>query len=93
MITLNKSLLQQKELHLNERAKNVRGAYHIARRKEVKGKVILLVDDMMTTGATGDECAQILLRAGAKVVLFCTAASKEEEEKRIYKAEPVKKST
>jgi predicted amidophosphoribosyltransferase len=87
LITLNKALLQQKELRIHERAKNVRGAFHVSRRKEVKGKVVLLVDDIMTTGATGDECAQILLRAGAKAVLFCISASKEEEEKRIAPAE------
>ncbi|MBQ8323076.1 MAG: ComF family protein [Clostridia bacterium] len=65
----------QKQLHFFERTQNVRGAYHVHKRTACKEKTILLVDDIMTTGATGNECAQTLLNAGAKEVYFLVAAS------------------
>ena len=66
---------QQKELSIAERIKNVEGMYRVTDRKVVKDKRILLVDDIMTTGATGSECASRLKRAGAKAVYFLTAVS------------------
>ena len=53
----------QAELPLAERAKNVRGAFHCARL--VAGARIAMLDDVMTTGATLDEIAATLKRAGA----------------------------
>jgi ComF family protein len=58
------------------RAKAVRGAFHVrtARREEVRGRSVLLVDDVYTTGATGNACARALKRAGAaEVRLVCWA--------------------
>jgi ComF family protein len=53
-----------------ERARNVQGAFEVpkASRVEVKGKKLVLVDDILTTGATVDACAKALLRAGASRV-------------------------
>jgi ComF family protein len=58
---------QQVGLTQAERARNVQGAFRVAReaRGEVRGKRLLLVDDVLTSGATLDTCARILLRAGA----------------------------
>ena len=56
--------------------KNVKGAYQVV--KNVDGKRILLVDDIYTTGSTLDECAKVLLEAGAKDVIgFCCAINRD----------------
>lgn len=68
----------QKQLTYVEREENVAGAFHVHKRKACKDRVIVLVDDIMTTGATGSECAARLYGAGAKEVLFLTAASVSE---------------
>ena len=47
------------------RARNVRGAFALRRGCSVRGKRVVLVDDVMTTGATAEECARVLRRAGA----------------------------
>lgn len=51
-----------------ERVQNAAGAYECADRLAVRDKRVLLVDDIVTTGSTLSECAQILLDAGAKEV-------------------------
>ena len=58
---------QQVGLTQTQRASNVQGAFRVPReaRAEVRGKRLLLVDDVLTSGATLDTCARILLRAGA----------------------------
>ena len=50
------------------RAQNAAGAYEIADRLAVQGKRVLLVDDIVTSGSTLSNCAQILLDAGANEV-------------------------
>lgn len=58
------------------RARNVRGAFAVrpAFAESVKGRSILLVDDVLTTGATVEECARVLKRAGAAEVGVLTLA-------------------
>ena len=53
---------------------NVAGAYRLAQGADVSGLCVLLVDDIVTTGATLSECAGILKSAGAKRVLCATLA-------------------
>jgi ComF family protein len=57
-----------------QRRENLRGAFAVPDSARVSGRNVLLVDDVLTTGATADECARILLRAGAKQVLVATVA-------------------
>jgi ComF family protein len=54
----------------SERAVNVQGAFRVPTdaRAEVAGRRLVLVDDVLTSGATADTCARVLLRAGAKAV-------------------------
>lgn len=59
-----------------QRRANVLGVYQVIRPEDVAGKHILLLDDVITTGATAGECARVLLTAGAKSVhLACVAAA------------------
>ena len=58
----------QNELVKSDRLTNLGGAFDVRRGAKLDGKRILLVDDVMTTGATLNECAGTLLRAGAKEV-------------------------
>jgi ComF family protein len=64
----------QVELSGNERKKNVSGAFGLVRPEEVAGKSILLIDDVFTTGATMNECAGVLKKAGVSQVHALTAA-------------------
>lgn len=62
----------QTGLSLNERRRNVRGAFALAPRRSVEGMRLLLVDDIYTSGATVNECARVLLRSGAREVRVLT---------------------
>lgn len=70
---------QQKHLHYKERFENAANAYKVLDKKACKGKTVLLVDDILTTGATGGECSNKLLSAGVKQVFFLSAASLAEK--------------
>jgi ComF family protein len=61
---------QQVGLSRSERASNVQGAFRVPAdgKAAVLGKRLVLVDDVLTTGATVDTCARVLLRAGARSV-------------------------
>ena len=54
------------------RRANVLGTYAPVTPQQIRGKKILLLDDIITTGATASECARVLLTAGAKEV-YCAA--------------------
>jgi ComF family protein len=58
-----------------ERRANVLGVYRAAAPDRIAGKRVLLLDDIVTTGATASECARVLLTAGAEEVLFAAVAA------------------
>jgi len=64
----------QAGLRAAERRKNVKGAFAVPQPERVRGLRVLLVDDVLTTGATADACARALLEAGAKGVAVLTLA-------------------
>ena len=57
-----------------QRMQNVRRAFRLSERVPVRGRRLILVDDIMTTGATCDEVAKILKRAGAAAVTVAVLA-------------------
>lgn len=64
----------QVELSSSERRLNVKGAFSVKDGSSVAGKRILLLDDVMTTGSTMDECSRELKKAGAANVTAITIA-------------------
>jgi predicted amidophosphoribosyltransferase len=54
--------------------RNVRGAFAVGNPEKIKDRTFLLVDDVLTTGATVNECAKVLMKAGAQRVLVYTLA-------------------
>jgi ComF family protein len=62
-----KATAQQVGLSQSERAQNVQGAFRVPpeRKAGIAGRRVVLVDDVLTSGATSDACARALLRAGA----------------------------
>ena len=71
LLVKSDKVLTQHNLGIRGRFENVRKAYSV--KEQVKGKNILLVDDIKTTGATLDECARQLKFAGANSVYCITA--------------------
>ena len=79
----------QMALNANERHSNVRGAFvvsplltgrarlHDVTCSSIDDRIIVLVDDVRTTGATLDECAKVLLGAGAREIRAVTVAMVE----------------
>ena len=65
-----KATAQQVGLSQADRALNVQGAFRVPAecKGEVAGRSLVLIDDVLTSGATSDACARALLRAGARNV-------------------------
>ena len=64
----------QTGLSVAARRENLRGAFTVVKPEDVRGRTVVLVDDVMTTGATLSACARTLKRAGAAMVLGLTLA-------------------
>lgn len=64
----------QTGLRAAERRRNVAGAFHVPRPQSVRSRRVLLIDDVLTTGATANACARALLDAGATGVWVATLA-------------------
>ena len=62
----------QTGLGIEQRRRNVIGAFVVRNPERVRHRRVLLVDDVLTTGATADACASALYKAGAASVLVLT---------------------
>ena len=67
----------QTNLTLKEREENISKAFQAKQERLIEGKTFLLVDDVITTGATIHECGKVLLEAGAAKIYSCSAAIAE----------------
>ena len=74
---------EQKELSGKERRENLKGAFRLVRPRQTVTERVLLIDDVVTTLATVNECCRILSRVcenGVKVFTICTAVRKTDSE-------------
>ncbi|MEX0869859.1 MAG: ComF family protein [Candidatus Spechtbacterales bacterium] len=69
-----KTISQVEAGNLAEREKNLTGSFSVPESSLVKNKIVLLIDDVATTGSTLKECAEVLRRSGAKEVWALTLA-------------------
>ncbi|MDH5680210.1 MAG: ComF family protein [Spirochaetota bacterium] len=72
-----RNTVRQASLNHIDRINNPVGSYQVTNNKAVRGKGILLVDDVFTTGSTVNECSRVLMEAGAKVIYTVTAARRD----------------
>lgn len=70
-----KHTIQQSKLSRKKRLTNLYNSFKIKNRKQVQGKKIIIVDDVVSTGSTINELARILKQAGAKEVIWICLAS------------------
>ena len=75
LLQRNRYTIPQWELNLSERKANMKDAFFISRPEMIKNQKIILVDDILTTGVTLEECAKVLKQAGAKSVQGLVIAS------------------
>jgi ComF family protein len=70
----HRATLSQVGLDREARTANMRGAFRVERPERIAGRIVVVVDDVMTTGATVSECARVLKNAGAARVFAATVA-------------------
>jgi ComF family protein len=88
VLTRRRATESQAGLSQSERRRNLRGAFFVSNAERVKGRHVLLVDDIYTTGATARACAQVLRRAGAASVTVATAARAQRRGVELFRPQP-----
>lgn len=90
-----KDTVQQARLGFKDRQENIKKSFAVMDAEKIKGKNVLLIDDVLTTGATSNACSMCLKKAGVKDVYVLTIAStprpmlttggvQEEKKKSVY---------
>jgi ComF family protein len=74
VLVRNRKTEPQVELSASERRLNVKDAFSVKKHQMLAGKRIILLDDVITTGSTMNECAKELKKAGAEIVIAVTIA-------------------
>ena len=75
ILVRHRSTKTQTDLEINDRFQNVKGSFSVTTQADIKGKRLLLIDDVLTTGATSSEAALSLKNAGASIVFVLTLAN------------------
>jgi ComF family protein len=75
IVERSKQTKSQTTMNKEQRRRNVEGIFAVREPEKIKGKTVILVDDVLTTGATIGSCGHTLLAAGARKVLAATAAA------------------
>jgi competence protein ComFC len=74
-LSRNRHTKTQTDLAIDKRYSNVRGCFSVTRPESIRGKNLLLVDDVLTTAATCSEAAKALKESGANIVFVLTLAN------------------
>ncbi len=69
-----KNTKPQVSLNAKERETNLKGAFQVNSKYDIKNKTIFICDDVITTGSTLEECAKVFRKAGAKRVICAVSA-------------------
>lgn len=75
LLIRSRNTLTQTGLKNNQRLENVKGSFRVMNKELVKGRNVLLIDDVLTTGATASEAAYTLKSAGTNIVFVLTLAN------------------
>lgn len=74
MLLRVKHTQSQGHMKRTQRQRNVSKAFQVKNNQKIIGKHVLLIDDVMTSGATLNECAKTLKKAGAQKISYLTLA-------------------
>jgi ComF family protein len=75
LVSRRRSAFAQSSLKKEQRKENVRGRFQLrSNHKNIYGKKVLLIDDILTTGQTASECAKIIKSGGARSVTVLAVA-------------------
>ncbi len=74
VLVRQRATISQVGLSREERIANMHDAFRVRNRRQLRGRTVIVVDDVMTTGTTLSECARVLKQAGAEKVWAATVA-------------------
>ncbi|MGB7189224.1 MAG: phosphoribosyltransferase family protein, partial [Acidobacteriaceae bacterium] len=80
MLLRKRATRSQAELSTVQRRRNLRGVFSVPKPERLRGRDVLLIDDIYTTGATARACSEALKKAGAARVWVATAARAQRHE-------------
>lgn len=74
----------QTRLNRSQRLENVKGAFQVSLSSEIRGRIVLMIDDVFTTGTTLNECAKVLKESGAAEIHALTVSRALPDWKKSY---------
>jgi predicted amidophosphoribosyltransferase len=86
MMLRERDTLSQAQLSTTQRRRNLRGVFSVPEPERLRGRDVLLIDDIYTTGATARACSTTLKKAGAARIWVATVARAQRHEVRFMSA-------